>query len=146
LSSCSRSKHPGGRSPVNHLDIAVSQTSNPTSLWNIYRVDVTADGSLGLWAVPVPASAITRIGADAYGFYITTNSYPWEPGSFDGAQIYAFSSAACRRCERDDGAHRHPGMVNDVTVAQVQPGFTVWPAQSPGTGSYQLGAGGTGIS
>src|SRR5881275_2700538 len=28
---------------VNHLDIAVSQTSNPTGLWNIYRIDVTND-------------------------------------------------------------------------------------------------------
>src|SRR5207253_2856721 len=26
---------------ANHLDIAVSQTSNPTGIWNIYRVDVT---------------------------------------------------------------------------------------------------------
>ena len=34
-----------------------------------------------------------HIGADANGFYITTNSYPWGPGSFDGAQIYAFSKA-----------------------------------------------------
>ena len=30
------------RSPhVNHIDIAVSKTSNPTGPWNIYRVDVT---------------------------------------------------------------------------------------------------------
>src|SRR5512138_96385 len=30
---------------VNHLDIAVSQTSNPTGSWNIYKVDVTNDGT-----------------------------------------------------------------------------------------------------
>src|SRR5919204_2323665 len=30
---------------VNHLDLAVSQTSNPTGLWNIYRIDVTNDGT-----------------------------------------------------------------------------------------------------
>src|SRR5207237_3494106 len=30
---------------VNHLDIAVSQTSNPVGLWSIYQVYVTNDGT-----------------------------------------------------------------------------------------------------
>ena len=30
---------------VNHLDVAVSQTSDPTGSWNIYRTDVTNDGT-----------------------------------------------------------------------------------------------------
>src|SRR5262249_23825911 len=30
---------------VNHLDLAVSQTANPTGSWNIYRIDVTNDGT-----------------------------------------------------------------------------------------------------
>src|SRR5215468_2841619 len=30
---------------VNHLDLAVSQTSDPTGDWNIYRIDVTNDGT-----------------------------------------------------------------------------------------------------
>ena len=35
------------------------------------------------------------IGADRYGFYVTTNEYDLEPfgGSFNGAQIYAFDKA-----------------------------------------------------
>ena len=38
--------HPNGSfTLVNHLDLAVSQTSNPAGSWNIYRVDVTNDGS-----------------------------------------------------------------------------------------------------
>ena len=33
--------HPNGSfTLVNHLDLAVSQTSNPTGGWNIYRIDV----------------------------------------------------------------------------------------------------------
>src|SRR5207237_9647668 len=37
--------HPAGSfTQVNHLDIAVSKTSDPTGGWNIYRVDVTNDG------------------------------------------------------------------------------------------------------
>src|SRR5437868_11529445 len=35
----------GAFTTVNHLDTAVSQTSNPTLGWNIYRVDVTNDGT-----------------------------------------------------------------------------------------------------
>src|SRR5207247_8631873 len=35
----------GAFTTVNHLDIAVSTTSNPTGLWKIYKVDVTGDGT-----------------------------------------------------------------------------------------------------
>jgi hypothetical protein len=36
------------------------------------------------------------------------------------------------------------GMVHATSpVAQTEPGFTVWPAQSPGTGSFETSAGGT---
>src|SRR5919199_5503027 len=67
----------GSFTGVNHLDLAVSQTSNPTGQWNIYRLDVTNDGSN-----PEPSNACPclgdypHIGADANGFYITTNAYP----------------------------------------------------------------------
>ncbi|MDQ6923679.1 MAG: hypothetical protein M3Z74_05855, partial [Pseudomonadota bacterium] len=79
---------------VNHLDIAVSQTSNPTGHWNIYRHDVTNDGTNagGVNAGPYLGD-YPHIGADAYGFYITTNAYPWLHNGFGGAQIYAFSKA-----------------------------------------------------
>jgi hypothetical protein len=132
---------------VNHLDIAVSQTANPTGSWNIYRVDVTSDGSPGNTGGPCPCLGdYPHIGADANGFYITTNSYPWGPGSFDGAQIYAFSKAqlaagaASVTMQHIDTT----GMVNATSpVSQTEPGFTVWPAQSPGTGSFNLDNGGT---
>jgi hypothetical protein len=125
----------GSFTHVNHLDIAVSQTSNPTGLWNIYRVDVTNDGSN-----PDPSNACPclgdypHIGADANGFYVTTNSYPWAGNGFDGAQIYAFSKAQLAA-----GAASvtmvHIDTFGAVNVASdagpTQPGFTVWPAQSP---------------
>src|SRR5712671_1024128 len=137
----------GALTEVNHLDIAVSQTSNPTGLWNIYRVDVTNDGSPGNTGGPCPCLGdYPHIGADANGFYITTNAYPWGPGDFDGAQIYAFSKgqlaagAATVTMQHIDTT----GMVNATSpVAQTEPGFTVWPAQSPGAVSFDLNAGGT---
>ena len=137
----------GAFTHVNHLDIAVSQTSNPTGSWNIYRVDVTNDGSVGTNGGPCPCLGdYPHIGADAYGFYVTTNSYPWGPGNFDGAQIYAFSKAqlAAGAASVTMVHIDTTGTVNATSpVAQVEPGFTVWPAQSPGTDSFQLGAGGT---
>ncbi|MGE5735310.1 MAG: hypothetical protein ACM34E_09500 [Acidobacteriota bacterium] len=137
----------GAFTHVNHLDLAVSQTSNPTSGWNIYRIDVTNDGSPGNTGGPCPCLGdYPHIGADANGFYITTNAYPWGPGDFDGAQIYALpkaqlaSGAASVTLVHFDTT----GAVNAKSpVAQTEPGFTVWPAQSPGTNSFDLSAGGT---
>ena len=137
----------GAFTHVNHLDIAVSQTSNPTGAWNIYRVDVTNDGTNAGGSNPCPCLGdYPHIGADAYGFYVTTNSYPWCCNGFDGAQIYAFSKrqlasgAATVNMVHIDTF----GMVNAPSDAgSTQPGFTVWPAQSPGTLSYELGANGT---
>jgi hypothetical protein len=137
----------GSFTTVNHLDIAVSQTSNPTGSWNIYRVDVTSDGSPGNTGGPCPCLGdYPHIGADANGFYITTNSYPWGPGDFDGAQIYAFSKsqlaagAASVNVQHIDTT----GTVNATSpTTQTEPGFTVWPAQSPGTSNFQLANNGT---
>lgn len=133
---------------VNHLDVAVSNTSNPTGTWAIYKVDATNDGSSN----PAAGNACPclgdypHIGADANGFYITTNAYPWAGSGFNGAQIYAFSKR-----ELASGAASVSvthidtwGAVNAPSDAgTTQPGFTVWPAQSPGASSYDLQAGGT---
>ncbi len=137
----------GALTHVNHLDIAVSQSANPTGSWNIYRVDVTNDGTNtgGQNAGPYLGD-YPHVGADANGFYITTNAYPWCCNGFSGAQIYAFPKAQLAA-----GA-ANVTMVHIDTSGTVsapsdagatQPGFTVWPAQSPGTASFDLSAGGT---
>ena len=137
----------GAFTTVNHLDLAVSQTSNPTGGWNIYRIDVTGDGSPGNTGGPCPCLGdYPHIGADANGIYLTTNAYPWGPGDFDGAQIYALSKAQLAA-----GAAQVTMVHIDTTgtvhatspTAQTEPGFTVWPAHSPGATSYDLNAGGT---
>ncbi|TMD61424.1 MAG: hypothetical protein E6I87_02855 [Chloroflexi bacterium] len=132
---------------VNHLDIAVTQTSNPAGSWNIYRVDVTNDGTNTGGSNPGPYLGNSpHIGADANGFYVTTNAYPWCCNGFSGAQIYAFSKAqlaagaAVVTMQHIDTS----GMVNAPSDAgSTQPGFTVWPAHSPGTLSFESNAGGT---
>jgi hypothetical protein len=140
--------HPNGAfTHVNHLDIAVSQTSNPAGAWNIYRIDVTNDGTNTGGENPGPyLGDYPHIGADANGFYVTTNAYPWCCNGFSGAQIYAFSKAqfaagaAIVNMQHFDTS----GMVNVPSDAgSTQPGFTLWPAQSPGTASYNLVNNGT---
>src|SRR5438093_958463 len=83
---------------------------------------------------------------DANGFYVTTNSYPWNGNGFDGAQIYAFSKAQLAAGAASVTMQHIDtfGTVNQPSDAgSTQPGFTVWPAQSPGTTSFNLNNGGT---
>src|SRR5204862_1385398 len=121
--------------------------SNPTGSWNIYRVDVTNDGTNTGGANPGPSLGdYPHIGADANGFYITTNAYPWCCNGFSGAQIYAYSKAqlaagaATVQMQHIDTS----GMVNAPSEAgSTQPGFTLWPSQSPGTSQFSLANNGT---
>src|ERR671929_597035 len=137
----------GGFTTVNHLDLAVTQTSNPTGAWNIYRIDVTNDGTNTGGANPGPfLGDYPHIGADANGIYLTTNAYPWCCNGFSGAQIYALSKAQLA-AGAANVTMQHidtSGMVNAPSDAgSTQPGFTVWPAQSPGTSSFNLANNGT---
>lgn len=139
--------HPNGSyTHANHLDIAVSQTADPTGTWNIYRMDVTNDGSNAGGVNPGPfLGDYPHIGADANGFYITTNAYPWLSNGFAGAQIYAFSKAQLAAgADSVTVVHFDTfGAVNLPSDAgSTQPGFTVWPAQSPGK-QFSTANGGT---
>ena len=134
---------------VNHLDIAVTATSNPTGTWNIYKIDVTNDGTNAGGINPGPyLGDYPHIGADANGFYITTNAYPWLGNGFAGAQLYALSKrqlasgdATVNVTHIDTWASVNVG--TGETPSINQPGFTVWPAQSPGASSFESAAGGT---
>jgi hypothetical protein len=139
----------GAFTHVNHLDIAVSKTSNPTGQWTIYHVDVTNDGTNTGGKNPGPyLGDYPHIGADANGFYVTTNAYPWCCDGFSGAQIYAFSKAQMAAGSPVVNMQHldTSGTVNAPSDAgSTQPGFTVWPAQSPngGGGDDESAAGGT---
>src|SRR5215472_14492100 len=137
----------GVLSCVNHLDLAVSQTNDPTGNWNVYRIDVTNDGTNAGGVNPGPyLGDYPHIGADANGIYLTTNAYPWHENGFSGAQVYALSKAqlaagaASVTMQHIDTS----GLVNAPSDAgSTQPGFTVWPAQSPGTSSFNRANKGT---
>jgi hypothetical protein len=127
----------GAYTLTNHLDLAVSKTSDPTGEWTIYTIDVTNDGTdtggTGANAGPYLGD-YPHIGADANGIYLTTNAYPWNGPGFAGAQIYALSKAQLAAGAADvTMVHLDTsGMVDAPSDAgSTQPGFTVWPAQSP---------------
>jgi hypothetical protein len=129
----------GALSGKNHLDIAVSNSPNPTGSWTIYRLPVQDDGTDGTPDHNCPLSNdgsghgpclgdYPHIGADANGFYITTNEYAFFPDNiFHAAQIYAFSKSAL--------ASNSPSVVvtqiDTLGADNGNPGFTVWPSTSP---------------
>ena len=131
---------------VNHLDLAVSQTSNPTGSWNIYKINVTNDGTNAGGVNPGPyLGDYPHMGADANGIYLTTNAYPWHGNGFSGAQVYALSKAQLAAGAASVTV-QHVNTFGAVNVpsdaGSTQPGFTVWPAQSPGT-NFNADNGGT---
>ena len=116
----------------NHLDIAVAK--DPTGTWNIYRLDVTDDGTFGTPVHPhCPCLGdYPHIGVDSNGFYITTNEYSFFGPEFNSAQIYAFSKRALARGDADVLVTQF-----DTTAAdQGRNGFTIWAAQSPSDREY----------
>jgi len=123
-------------------------------MWTIYRLPVQDDGTDGTPDHNCPLrndgtghgpciGDYPHIGADANGFYITTNEYAFFPDNiYMSAQIYAFSKSALASGAANVAVTQFDttGAVNSVTGPQ--PGFTVWPAVSPGT-AYESGANGT---
>src|SRR5690242_5446900 len=94
---------------ANRIDLAVSNTSDPTGEWTHYQIPLQDDGtegtpnhhcSAGGYSLPPfvlnPTACVgdyPHIGADAYGIYITTNEYSYFGPEFRGTQIYALPKA-----------------------------------------------------
>jgi hypothetical protein len=73
--------------------LAVSQTSNPAGSWYLYSIDTTnATGTSDHAGCPCFGDQ-PLIGADRYGFYVSTNEFPIFADGFNGAQVYAISKA-----------------------------------------------------
>ncbi|GAC1520651.1 MAG: hypothetical protein NVS2B16_27880 [Chloroflexota bacterium] len=116
---------------TNHIDMAVSNTADPTGAWTIYRVAAQNDGTQGTpnhGCSYGPCFAdYPHIGADANGFYVTTNEYSFFGPEFHGAQIYAFSKNALA----SNAANIKVTEIDTHSADNGFPGFTIWPATSP---------------
>ena len=129
---------------TNHLDLAVSQTSDPTGTWTIYRIPVQDDGTQGTpnhhctgiapygqATTPTNPNACLgdypHLGADANGIYLTTNEYSFFGNDFHGAQVYALSKRALQNLAATVAVTQF-----DTNGADAgNSGFTVWPATAP---------------
>ena len=123
----------------NHLDIAVSTSSNPTGSWVIYRLPVQDDGTDGTpnhgCSYGPCIGDYPHIGADKYGFYVTTNEYSLNGPEYKSSQIYAFSKAQLAANSASIGVVQFDTAASVKSVNGVQPGFTVWPANASAGGA-----------
>jgi hypothetical protein len=122
----------------NHLDIAVSDTGDPTGTWTIYKLPVQNDGTdgtpdhgcirrLGPPLVFGPCLGdYPHIGADANGIYLTTNEFDFFGPFFEGAQVYGIGHNLLT------GGVGSVVLFNTLGAGPDGGGFTVWPAQSAG--------------
>jgi hypothetical protein len=125
----------------NHLDIAVSDTGDPTGTWTIFSLPVQNNGTQGtpdhhcnngfcLGDYP-------HLGADANGIYLTTNEFAFfGPGFFYGAQVYGIGTNLLT------GGSGSAVLFDTLGAGPDGAGFTVWPAQTPGN-QFDTDNGGT---
>jgi hypothetical protein len=123
-------------------EIAVSATADPLGAWFFYSIPGQNNGTdgtpdhqcdLGFCFGDFP-----HIGADANGFYLTTNEYSFFGNDYNGAQLYAFSKADLIA---GDPAPTLVYLENLDVPELGQPSFTVWPAQSR-AGEFETSNGG----
>jgi len=124
-------------------DIAVSRTSTPTTNsadWFIFHLNVRNDGTQGTPShTGCPCFGDQPlIGADRFGFYVSTNEFPLEGAGFNGAQIYAFDKAALT-----NGVMKVQRIEDDGTPLAEGTAYSVQPATSPSAAQWSSASNGT---
>jgi hypothetical protein len=134
----------------NQIDIVVSNPANhdpSTTTWKKYSIDTTDNGNAGspnhgCAPDPKPKPDETmpdacigdypHIGADHYGFYVTTNEYPFFTDGFNSAQIYALPKHKLA-ANQDNVQWVHFANTKLANEKRGPTGFTIWPSEVPGT-------------
>lgn len=120
-----------------HVYLAVSKTSDPVAGgWYTFIIDTTNDGTHGTpdhTALNCPCLGDQPlIGADANGFYITTNEFPLFANGFNGAMVYAMSKTAL---ESGTIGASQTQAIFEPTLAEGQ-AYTLQPATTPPGGTF----------
>jgi hypothetical protein len=125
----------------NHLDLAVSNSGDPTAGFTIFRLPVQNNGTDGTPNHHCTNNAclgdFPHIGADANGVYLTTNEFAVVGAGFFGAQVYAISKAALVA-----GTANSVVLFNTLGLTDDGAGFALAPAVAPGT-TFDTSNGGT---
>ncbi len=139
---------------TNHLDLAVSNSSDPMGTWTIFRIPVQDDGTAGTTnhscspspkpvsqqAPPLPTNPTAcfgdypHIGSNGDGIFLTTNEYSFFGPEFHGAQVYALSKS---QLVAGGGIAVTQFDTNGMdTFNFARHGFTLWPSVTPVSGGY----------
>ena len=118
-----------------HVYIAVS-TSNLPLNFKVLSIDTTDDGTLGTPAHPdCPCFGDQPlIGADRYGFYISTNEFPLFKNGFNGTQIYALSKVFLAEGGLPTVVHFSALPLAEGIAYSVQPAISLRFNSEPNTG------------
>src|SRR6266496_3419821 len=131
----------GNLTSTSNVLIAVSQTNNPFGAWSVFSLDVSSDGDARFGGCPTGCFGDQPlIGADANGFYVSTNAFGLPPSRFRGAQVYAMSLATL---ESGGGGNISAVHFGNLDAAPGIPARSVQPATVPPGGSFETAAGGT---
>ena len=134
----------GNLTGTSHVDIAVAK--DPTASLSVYSIDTTHDANCfddGAQNVPGPCFPdFPHIGADANGFYVTTNVFDFNGPNYEGVNIYAMPKAVLA-----SGSMSVPvTVVGTNGVGPAADGgqiFSAIPAISPGTDQFATSGRGT---
>jgi len=126
---------------TNHLDIAVSDTGNPTGSWTIFTLPVQNNGTQGTPNHNCNSGFCLgdypHIAADANAIFLTTNEFAFTGPGFYGAQVYGIGKKLFT-----SGSGGSAVLFDTLGAGPDGAGFTVWPAAVPGT-TFATGNGGT---
>ncbi len=127
----------GNSLPQSKVYIAVSQTGDPTGTYNVYLIDTTNPQRTGCPCL----SDYPQIGADQYGFYISSVEYSLSPSGNPsqfplGATILAISKASLA-----SGANS-PTTYKFELPSKTGFEFAIQPATTPPGSSYFMANGG----
>lgn len=133
----------GDYTGASYENIAVSKSAAPStssSDWYLYQIDVRNDGTDGTPSHPgCPCLGDQPlIGADRYGFYVTTNEFSINGPQFNGAQIYAMDKAGLA-----NGKFTLQRIESAARPLAEGTAYSVQPATSPAAAEWSSEANGT---
>jgi len=107
----------------------------------VFSLDVSSDGDARFGGCPTGCFGDQPlIGADANGFYVSTNAFGLPPDGFRGAQLYAISLATL---EGGGGGSISAVHFGNLNVAPGIPARSIQPATVPPGGTYESAQSGT---
>ncbi len=112
----------GSFTGATHVDLAVSNSKDPTGDWSIYTLDTTdGDGSQAAHPGCPCLGDQPLIGYNRDAFFITTNEFSLAGSDFNGAQVYALSKRDLIKGNNVAGVHIDNLKLEEGPAYSLQP-------------------------